>query len=266
MGFRRKLGGYLGLGAVLSLSWVHAETLKFDRAEDWRTWTAPAGLITFGEEGALQLVKFRKGIDAVKDAPLFFYESKERGLISGGLWEAGSNPAAGELVIDGDPETFWQPDDSDPVEDWAIEIDLGRAVLAQEIRLVFPNREGARPLRQFTVYASTGTRISVQEDLVLLTPVFRTTRPNTDAELVIPLHFVSNDSAFVLDGGLAVDEGRKNAYRVVQRIRIEAEEKTPGVGLAEISVLAVGEQYQYRRGPAGQFCQWAQCGGPPKSF
>ena len=144
------------------------EKLTFQGAETWNTWRAPVGLTQVGEAGQLQLTKFSRNINAVADAHRFSYESKKRGTVSGGIWEANSNPTDAGNIIDGDPQTFWRPDTADEVEDWAIEIDLGRAVLASEIRLSFPDEEGARPFRQFTVYASTGTRISVQDDLVLL--------------------------------------------------------------------------------------------------
>ena len=50
--------------------------------------------------------------------------------------ETGSNEDAMN-VIDGNSLTYWQPNFTDAVEDWAIEIDLGHAVLANEIRLIF---------------------------------------------------------------------------------------------------------------------------------
>ena len=182
-----------------------SETLTFQGQDAWATWQVPFGLTEVGENGQLQLVKFRKDINAVADAHRFSYESKSRGQTTGGIWEATSNPADADYIIDGDLQTFWRPDPADAVEDWAIEIDLGRAVLAREIRLVFPDDEDARPFRQFTVYGSTGTRISVQDDLVLLDPLFRTTRPNAASEIVIPLGFTARDSVFQLDEGLGID-------------------------------------------------------------
>ena len=163
-----------------------SETLTFQGRDAWATWQVPFGLTEVGENGQLQLVKFRKDINAVADAHRFAYESKSRGRVEGGIWEAASNPADADRIIDGDIQTFWRPDPADAVEDWAIEIDLGRAVLAREIRLVFPDEEGARPFRQFTVYGSPGTRISVQDDMVLLEPLFRTTQPNEASEIVYP--------------------------------------------------------------------------------
>ncbi len=244
-----------------------SETLTFQGQDAWATWQAPFGLTEVGENGQLQLVKFRKDINAVADAHRFSYESKSRGRTTGGIWEATSNPADADYIIDGDLQTFWRPDPADAVEDWAIEIDLGRAVLAREIRLVFPDEEGARPFRQFTVYGSTGTRISVQDDMVLLEPLFRTTRPNAASEVVIPLGFTARDSVFQLDEGLGIDPEAKNNYRVIQRIRIEAEEeKTPGAALAEIEVRGVGDNISIGTMQRGRFVNGVNSVDPQNLF
>jgi hypothetical protein len=255
------LPALLALGSALS-----AEQLTFQGQAAWSTWKAPLGLTQIGQRGELKLVKFRKDINAVEDAHRFAYESRERGLVKGGLWEANSNPATADNVIDGDPETFWQPQADDALEDWAVEIDLGRAVLAREIRLTFPDQEGARPFRQFTLYASTGTRISVKEDLVLFEPVFRTSRPNQESVVSIPLDFLSGDSTLVVDQGLAVDRQRESHYRVVQRLRVEAEEKTPQAALAEIEVLAVGDNLSIGTLARGHFVNGINAVDPQNLF
>ena len=37
--------------------------------------------------------------------------------IQGGAWKAGSNPAAADNILDGDPDTYWQPDLDAPLEE-----------------------------------------------------------------------------------------------------------------------------------------------------
>ena len=249
--------------AVMAAS---SETLTFQGRDAWATWQVPFGLTEVGENGQLQLVKFRKDINAVADAHRFAYESKSRGRTTGGIWEAASNPADADNIIDGDLQTFWRPDPADAVEDWAIEIDLGRAVLAREIRLVFPDEEDARPFRQFTVYGSTGTRISVQDDLVMLDPLFRTTQPNAASEIVIPLGFTARDTVLQLDEGLGLDAVAKNNYRVIQRIRIEAEEKTPGAALAEIEVRGIGDNISIGTMQRGRFVNGINSVDPQNLF
>ncbi len=253
--------------AVLPLvECVRADDLVFRGQASWQNWEAPFGLTQVGDEGQLRLVKYRKNIDAVRNAHLFSYESKSRGVVSGGIWEANSNPAAAARIIDGDTTTYWQPNPTDELEDWAIEIDLARTVLASEIRLQFPDIEGARPFRQFTVYASTGARISVQEDLVMLEPIFRTTRPNERAEIVIPLSYTSRDTALILDEGIDIKSAVKNAYRVVQRIRIEVEEKSPDAALAEVSVRAIGDNISIGTAQRGSFVNGINSVDPQNLF
>ena len=251
---------------ALAVMAANSETLTFQGRDAWATWQMPFGLTEVGENGQLQLVKFRKDINAVADAHRFSYESKRRGRVTGGVWEAASNPADAEHIIDGDVQTFWRPDPADAIEDWAIEIDLGRAVLAREIRLVFPDAEDVRPFRQFTVYGSPGTRISVQDDLVLLDPLFRTTQPNADSEIVIPLGFAARDTVLQLDAGLDGDPETKNNYRVIQRIRIEVEEKSPGAALAEIEVRAIGDNLSIGTMQRGRFVNGINSVDPQNLF
>ena len=59
-----------------------AETLRFDSAETWQTWTIPPGLVRVDAEGALRLTKYRKEVDAVRDAHLFTHATQERGARS----------------------------------------------------------------------------------------------------------------------------------------------------------------------------------------
>lgn len=251
---------------ALAVMAANSETLTFQGRDAWATWQMPFGLTEVGENGQLQLVKFRKDINAVADAHRFSYESKRRGRVAGGVWEAASNPADADHIIDGDVQTFWRPDPADAIEDWAIEIDLGRAVLAREIRLVFPDAEDMRPFRQFTVYGSPGTRISVQDDLVLLDPLFRTTQPNAASEIVIPLGFAARDTVLQLDAGLDGDPETKNNYRVIQRIRIEVEEKSPGAALAEIEVRAIGDNLSIGTMQRGRFVNGINSVDPQNLF
>ena len=131
---------------LLSTLPLGADTVTFDSPEEWSEWTQPQGLLNISENGQLSLTKFRKNTNLIVDAHLFTHDSKTRGdAVAGGVWEAGSNPGGSSLVIDGDPDTYWQPSANDAQEDWFITIDLGRAALAKEIRLTFPDQEGARP-------------------------------------------------------------------------------------------------------------------------
>ena len=230
------------LWVLCSATALAAEEFRFDSAASWSTWKMPHGLIEFDDRGRLQLVKFRKDINAVADAPGFTHLTRARGAnVPGGIWEAGSNPAAARRIMDGDRKTFWQASAEDDLGDWFVQIDLGRAVLANEIRLHFPDQEGARPFRQFTVFTATGITSDALDDLFIFRPVYLTTQPNRDTAISIPLAFDLQDSAQVLDPNRDVDVEKFNQYRLIQYINFTVEDFDPEGALAEVEVIAVGD-------------------------
>ena len=230
------------LWLLCSATVLAAAEFRFDSAASWSTWKRPHGLIEFDASGRLQLVKFRKDINAIADATEFTHLTRSRGAnVPGGIWEAGSNPTAARRIIDGDRKTFWQASADDPLGDWFVQIDLGRAVLANEIRLHFPDQAGARPFRQFTVFTATGITSDALDDLFIFRPVYLTTQPNRDTTISIPLAFDLQDSAQVLDPNRDVDVEKFNQYRLIQYINFTVEDFDPEGALAEIEVLAVGD-------------------------
>ena len=257
----------IALSCLLLVAPLAADMLSFDSAEEWALWDKPFGLTQVGAEGQLQLVKFRKDINLTQDAHLFTHKTKTKGdHVPGGLWQAGSNPADAPRIIDGDPNTFWQPDPNDAREDWFITIDLGRAALAREIRLTFPDEEGARPFRQFRVFATSGVRISAKEDIFLYRQVYRTTQPNTATELIIPLNYVARDSAMVVDATLDFTSEDRNQYRMVQYIQIISEEQNEDAALAEIEVVGIGDNIALGTHLRGGFVQGDNTGSTPNLF
>ncbi len=254
--------------AVLCVGFVGtsaAEQLRFDSPANWAAWDMPYGLVNVGDDGRLQLTKFRRDINAVEDAHLFSYPSLERGIVSGGIWEVGSNAADAALVIDGDGETFWKPDAAAETDDWFIDIDLGRAVLATEITLTFPNVEGARPFKQFSVYINTGTRISVQEDLLVYSPVFRTTRPNNQTSITIDLRYPLRDSTLVVDPKFNIDLV-DDRFRVVHHVLIAADVKNADAALAEVEVISVGDNISLGTLERGSFINGGNAVDPRNLF
>ncbi len=225
---------------VASVIWSHADTIVFDSADTWRDWKIPVGIVEIGDAGQLELKRFRKNINALADAHLFKQPTQTRGEVVGGIWQAGSNPALAPRIIDGDPETVWSFNQADDLVDWIVTIDLGRPVLAERIRLHFPDREGARPWRQFSVFAATGARIQATDDVFKFAQIYRTTKPNTETVVEIEL-IGKQDTARVVDPGLVVDFDEFNDYRMVRFVRIRADEKSADAALAEVEVLAVGD-------------------------
>ena len=227
---------------LCSATSLGADALRFADVDAWSTWDMPYGLVEFGDAGQLQLVKYRKDINAVANAPLFTHGTRSRGeAVAGGIWKAGSNPDAAERTIDGDPATFWQAAPNDALDDWFVQVDLGRAVLAKEIRLTFPDKEGARPFRQFSVFTATGITSDPLKDVFIYRPVYFTTRPNEATFIAIPLSFDLLDTAQVVDRNLDIEPADIANFRLVQYINFTVEDFDPEGALAEIEVVAVGD-------------------------
>ena len=239
--------------SMISVGSGRADMLTFDSPEEWQSWQMPYGLVQSDDDGRLQLVKFRKEINAVENAHLFTHTTQTRGVVSGGIWAAGSNPDAAIRIIDGDSTTYWKPAPSALPEDWFVDINLGRAVLAREIRLTFPDQEGARPFRQFTVYATTGARIQAIDDIFKYKPVYRTSQPNQATSIVIPLAYAGTDSTLVVDEGMGVDLAYESYYQVIQYISIVIEEQSEDAALAEVEVMGVGDNVSLGTQQRGSF-------------
>ncbi|MBI2506165.1 MAG: gliding motility-associated C-terminal domain-containing protein [Candidatus Latescibacteria bacterium] len=228
-----------GLGSlILEAGSGRAEVFTIDSAPEWQTWQFPQGLVQISQAGHLELTRFRRGIDPVRDAEQFTHPTVTRGQVSGGIWRAASNPQAAARIIDGDRRTSWKPEAADPLAAWEVEIDLGRAVLVRQLRLIFPDEEGAHPFRQFSVYVATGATITIADDLFSFDTVYQTTLPNTEREIAIDLSG-RKDTTRVLDPGL--DPEDESGFRVVQYIRFGADAKSEDAALAEIEVVAVGD-------------------------
>ena len=78
-----------------------------------------------------------------QDNPLFDY------VVKPGVSRAGSNPQLAANIFDGDPTTYWEPDPDDPISQWWIEVDLGRVVPLERLRLQFVNEELGDPFLKF---------------------------------------------------------------------------------------------------------------------
>ena len=246
---------------------AQAEFLRFGDGPSWQNWDMPYGLVEIDETtGVLRLVKFHKETDAVQNAHRHTHLTKKRGEVAGGIWASGSGGATADLAIDGDLATFWQPDPTDPLKTWFLDINLGRAVLARQIVLRFPDREGARPLRQFTVYATTGARIQATEDVFKFDPVYRTTQPNTATEIAIPLQYSAQDTVIAVDPGMDLDLAFENRYQVIQYLSIVAEEQHADAALGEVEVWSVGDNISIGSQQRGSFLNGTVAAAPVNLF
>ena len=141
MNLRMVLAAVLVLGSSYPLA---ADQLRYDSARDWRQWNLPIGAVELTTRGVIQPIRIEKGTDAVRDLDKF----------SGGIRNAGSNLNTARLTIDGNPATGWAPDPEANPDEWFIEIDLGRAVSARSVTLVFDAQ--AAPIALFDLLLSTG--------------------------------------------------------------------------------------------------------------
>lgn len=202
------------LGAALQVlvaGWwtaAQAERISFDTPQAWSTWSIPTGAVTLSDQG-LAPVPVRKKVNASLDAASF-----------AGTFLAGSAHAQAALVGDGDPLTGWAPQDSDPLENQWLEVDLGRLVTAEKIRLRFA--EGTPPLEFFNVLLSTGEQFF------------------TNALVPIPGTMVfSHSETFGFNKSGLVELSFKHGS--VRALRLQAAQRTPGFQLVEVEVEAIGD-------------------------
>lgn len=151
--------------------------------EQWTQWQAVSKTVEVTDEG-VRPVFVRKhstieldgervvvpGINAVLDASQF----------GGGIRNAGSGPASAANLMDGEMDSFWEPDTSTPIQDWWVQVDLGRAVSATKIVLRFVDEELGDPFLQFRVLTSQGEQTIGP---LVFRSVYATDRPIKDQRI-----------------------------------------------------------------------------------
>ncbi len=196
---------------VLLAGWwttAPAERISFDTPASWGTWSVPRGAVALTDQGIVP-IPVRKGTNAARDAASF-----------AGTFKAGSAQAQATLVGDGDPLTGWAPRDTDLLENQWLEVDLGRLVTAEKIRLRFA--EDAAPLEFFNVLLSTGEQFF------------------TNALVPIPGTMVfSHSETFGFNKSSVVE--LSFSHGSVQALRLQATQRTPGFRLVEVEVETIGD-------------------------
>ncbi|MCK5120057.1 MAG: hypothetical protein KAQ78_10750 [Candidatus Latescibacteria bacterium] len=226
--------------------WAGVHTIGTEEA--WGRWTLPngtplseaqLGVVRVTNDGRIELVRTRKHTNTCLNATQFTHRSAEHPgrTMRGGIKEAASNAARAEHIIDGDPDTWWGPNESDALQKWWVEIDLGRAVSATKLRLIFADstETDALPFEQFTVYVSDGARIAGALDMFYFSVAGRTTKPNR--ERVVEYELGPGSSGVQSGYGLIYTPDAQ----IVQYIRIVCDAKSPRPGLAEVEVWALGD-------------------------
>ena len=140
------------IALLLSVSGGMAENIVFS-GSDFESWNPPQGLVDVRADG-IAVKRFGKTFNAVANAHEF--SSVVIGDVYGSVRPARtpSNQADAHLIADQDPDTWWKPVADDPTENFWVELDLGRAVIADKIRVVFPDTEGAPLSFLFGIYQS----------------------------------------------------------------------------------------------------------------
>ena len=225
---KRPLNRILSLAIVTVLTMpetgIDAQDLVFS-GTDFESWDHPRGLVNVQTDG-IEVKRFGKTFNAVADAGAF------SSIVIGDLYgsvrpvRTPSNQAEAHLVADQDLNTWWQPIADDPTEHFWVEVDLGRAVIADKIRVIFPDTEEARPFTFFSVFISPGIGVTFGGGNRI---VFnRVGRP------------VNNNTSSVVEFELEMENDATQKFAPVRFVRFEAVGRTPNAALAEIEVDGVG--------------------------
>lgn len=131
-----------------------SDQVLVNTADHWQAWEAPIGVRVVHADGTVEPRFLRRDINAALNAGQFRYVS-EGDTLTGGIL-AGTDLENAHLAIDGDMATYWQPELDRPVDDWWLDIDLGRAVIAQRIVVRFAEEGAGDPFLKFRVLISDG--------------------------------------------------------------------------------------------------------------
>ena len=199
--------------------------VRVDRPAHWQAWDAPTGVQVVRADGTVEPRFLRRGIEVAQNAPDFTYVSAfaSEDTLQGGIYAVGTSQRQAFFVLDGDPNTYWEPQRTSSLDHWFLEIDLGRAVIAHRVVLRFVAAGQGDPFLKFRVMASDGLRWGQGRDQ--RRRFFRVgleTKPNKD----------QREYAFDIAPDRQVPEGVEG--EIVQFLRIDALD-TDGPRAEEIS-------------------------------
>ena len=166
-----------------------------DRRQHWENWTMPGHLVRIDEDGAVRSrtlrtvfnvlddPKFKRSVQITnKDARILNVDSTLKVDIFGaplvdtqknlifdylvrpGISRVGSNERLASQILDGDPTTFWEPDPNAPLEDWWIEVDLGRLVPVESLVMRFVDEGLGDPFFKYVIMLSERQRLAFSDD------------------------------------------------------------------------------------------------------
>ena len=98
---------------ILAAGVSGAQELVIDERSQWLTWKVPQGVVDLGADGSLRLRRFQRKLDPLLNMGDFVHETRERGVVPGGITALSDRQSVGEL-LDRDEGTWWQPDPAAP--------------------------------------------------------------------------------------------------------------------------------------------------------
>ena len=198
------------------------DRLVVETAAHWRAWTLPTHAVEVEPTGAVVPHRFRGRYNLLDDRATFQRALKDfkrgrkqtailnldstvtldiRGnvltqkksgknvpvytyLVRMGISRVGSNGADAAAILDGEPTTYWEPDAAAPLDDWWVEVDLGRVAVVDSVVLHFVEASLGDPFRQFRLLVAPNQKPVMEEVAkVGFELVARTTAPNEDQRL-----------------------------------------------------------------------------------
>lgn len=124
---------------------ITGNRIVVDRSSHWRAWEVAGGTVEISPSGSVGPQFIRKNVNASLEATGFATEDNQGGAT------AGSNPEEADFLLDGDLSTAWGPDLESGVENWWVEVNLGRIVVVDRIVLRFAEEGDGDPFNQFKV-------------------------------------------------------------------------------------------------------------------
>ena len=223
----------LAVASLLLAAAASAQNLRF-AGSDFASWAYPPGLVEVLPQG-IEVKRFEQRFNAVANAREF--SAKAIGEYGQRFARTPSNQQQADLAGDQDPNTWWQPDPDTPVQSWWLELDLGRTVVADKVRVRFPNREGAKPFNFFSLYVSPGIPVfGGRAKRIVYRRLGRPVNNNTESLVEFDLATTGLSSAT----GEHLSAGEVLDFDIVRFVRFEAAGATPDAALAEIEVDGIG--------------------------
>ena len=208
----------------------------------WETWAFPRDIVVVQPDGSITLKKFEQPINAAFNSPEFRHNLLEGDDAQGGVWKAGTGLTTASNIIDGDSTTYWRPDPEAALDEWWVEINLGRVMPVTKIRLTFPDEEGARPLREFRIFAADGDREPKNKDIFQFHLVGGTTMRNTETVLEFEPSSPFRKIDFRLVDFSVKDKVEfETDFAQIQFVRVIVDAKSQDAALAEVEVFSYGD-------------------------